>query len=160
MITKLSFLDKTKMATIYIKTKVTRTDIHTHAHVVSIDNGRYEYPGFSRVYERRVQLVHRFGTRRTRNRPVNLWRAPIASTIDVLFWFFLILLVSSACPQGPKAVSFRLAKFLLETIWPFSFSKPCRYSVTCQSVKVTINTNKTIDKVPTDISLCPLHARC
>ena len=72
MITKASFLDKTKMTTIYIKAKVTRTDIHTHAHVVSIDNAHYEYPGFSRAYERRVQSVHRFGTRGTRKRPVKL----------------------------------------------------------------------------------------
>ena len=57
-ITKSAFPDKTKMTTIYIKTKVTRTDIHTHAHVVSIDNAHYEYPGFSRAYERRVQSVH------------------------------------------------------------------------------------------------------
>ena len=118
-ITKSAFPDKTKMTTIYIKLEVSRTDIRTHAHFISIDNARY----------------------------------------DCFILIFSILFVSSACPRGPKAVSFRLTKFLLEARWPFSFSKSFCYSVACQSMKVTINTNITIDKVPTDISLCPWHDR-
>ena len=86
MITKSSFLDKTKMTTIYIKTKVTITDIHTHAHVVSIDNARYECLGLSRAYERMVQSVHR--ARRSRKRPMNLWRAPQPQPQTFIFYFF------------------------------------------------------------------------
>ena len=156
MITESSFLDKTKMTTIYIKLKVSRTDIHTHAYFISIDNARYDCPGFPRAYERRV---HRSGTQRAMKRPANRWRVPIASTIDVLFSYFQFCLYLQPVPGAPKQSRSALQKFLLEARWPFSFSKSFCYSVACQSMKVTINTNITVNKVQTDISLCPWHDR-
>jgi hypothetical protein len=85
MITKSSFLDETKMTTTYIKTKVTRTDIHTDSHVVSIDNARYECPGLSRAYERRVQSGTSVWDPENHEEASESSEGPIASTIEVLF---------------------------------------------------------------------------
>ena len=102
MITESSFPDKTKMTTIYIKPKVSRTDIHTHAHIISIDNARYDCPGLPRANERRV---HRSGTQKAMKRLVNRWRVPIASTIDLLFSFFQFCLYIQPVPGAPKSRS-------------------------------------------------------
>ena len=88
------------------------------------------------AYEIWVQSVHRSGGRKAKTGHVNLWRAPIALAVDVFFlfvylffWGYFQLQSSifrevSAFPRGPKAVLFRLAKFLLEALFNRLTRKP------------------------------------
>jgi hypothetical protein len=66
-----------------------------------------------------VEPVHQYGTRRAKKRYMNLWRAPLTFYLD--FLILILFYIFNSNPQfwkklGPKAVLFRLAKFLLEAL--------------------------------------------
>ena len=78
-----------------------------------------------RAYERGVQPVHRSGTRRAKNGPMNLWRAHSHSHRRFILIFHFLGIFSTqilnferglSLSSAHKAVLFRLANFLLETL--------------------------------------------
>jgi hypothetical protein len=70
-----------------------------------------------------VEPVHQYVTRRAKKRYMNLWRAPLTFYLDFLILICFIFSTqihnferSFSLSSGPKAVLFRLAKFLLEAL--------------------------------------------